>query len=40
MREEPTYHVAFDAAELWAGDAGEAESVVVDLWESYLEEEA
>jgi nitrile hydratase len=36
-REEPTYHVRFDARDLW-GDAAEANaSVVVDLWESYLE---
>lgn len=34
---EPTYHVEFDARELW-GDAAEGRgSVVVDLWESYLE---
>ena len=36
-REEPTYHVRFEARELW-GDAAEPNAtVVVDLWESYLE---
>jgi nitrile hydratase len=36
-RAEPTYHVRFDARELW-GDASEASAaVVVDLWQSYLE---
>ena len=36
-RQEPTYHVRFDARELW-GDAAEANTaVVVDLWQSYLE---
>jgi nitrile hydratase len=36
-RDEPTYHVRFEARELW-GDAAEANAaVVVDLWESYLE---
>ena len=38
VRREPTYHVEFAAAELWANAAGAADSVVVDLWESYLEE--
>jgi nitrile hydratase beta subunit len=38
-RLEPTYHVEFATAELWADDAEEADSVVVDLWETYLEEE-
>jgi nitrile hydratase len=40
MRREPTYHVEFSAAELWAEAAEEGDSVVVDLWESYLEESA
>ncbi|MFT5041036.1 MAG: nitrile hydratase beta subunit [Hyphomicrobiaceae bacterium] len=36
-RQEPTYHVEFAASDLWpdAGDCGE--TVVVDLWETYLE---
>ena len=36
-RSEPTYHVEFEATELWGEEALEGESVVVDLWESYLE---
>ncbi len=36
-RREPTYHVLFPAEGLWTDAAGSAESVVVDLWESYLE---
>ena len=36
-RSEPTYHVRFAARELWAEAAGANESVVVDLWDSYLE---
>jgi nitrile hydratase len=36
-RAEPTYHVEFDARALWADAAGSNETVVVDLWESYLE---
>lgn len=36
-RREPTYHVLFRAADLWADDAGSRETVVVDLWETYLE---
>ncbi len=35
-RREPTYHVEFDARELWGGEA-EPGCVVVDLWETYLE---
>ena len=38
IRREPTYHVEFEAAELWAQDAEAADSIVVDLWESYLEQ--
>ena len=34
---EPVYGVRFDAATLWGGDASPADSVHVDLWESYLE---
>ncbi len=33
---EPTYHVRFVAKDLWS-DAEENSTVVVDLWESYLE---
>lgn len=36
-RSEPTYHVEFEAGELWGEDDCEGESVVVDLWQSYLE---
>ncbi len=36
-REEPTYCVRFDAAELWGEAAEPRASVVVDLWHSYLE---
>jgi nitrile hydratase beta subunit len=36
-RSEPTYHVLFRAEDLWAEDAGRGETVVVDLWETYLE---
>jgi nitrile hydratase beta subunit len=34
---EPTYHVEFQARDLWTDAAGSGETVVVDLWESYLE---
>jgi nitrile hydratase beta subunit len=34
---ETTYHVEFAARELWTDSAEARESVVVDLWESYLE---
>jgi nitrile hydratase subunit beta len=37
VRTEPTYHVEFDARDLWADAAGRNETVVVDLWETYLE---
>ena len=40
MRREPTYHVEFSAAALWTEAAEAGDSVVVDLWESYLEEPA
>jgi nitrile hydratase len=36
---EPTYHVEFEARELWTDAAERASTVVVDLWESYLEAE-
>jgi nitrile hydratase subunit beta len=35
--QEPTYHVEFAARELWGDGAEPRESVIVDLWESYLE---
>lgn len=37
-RKEPTYHVAFESRELWSESAEAEDTVVVDLWESYLEE--
>ena len=37
--EEPTYHVQFDGAELFGTDT-DAGSVVVDLFEGYLERAA
>jgi nitrile hydratase beta subunit len=40
MRRESTYHVEFSATELWKEAAEAGDSVVVDLWESYLEEPA
>ena len=36
-RKEATYHVEFAARDLWAEAAGPRESVIVDLWETYLE---
>ncbi len=39
-RSEPTYHVLFRAEDLWTDAAGRGETVVVDLWESYLVSEA
>ena len=36
-RDEHTYHVRFEAAALWSDAAEPNASVVVDLWESYLE---
>jgi nitrile hydratase beta subunit len=36
-RSEATYHVLFRAEDLWADAAGHNETVVVDLWQSYLE---
>ncbi|MFJ4156273.1 nitrile hydratase subunit beta [Pseudomonas sp. NPDC089752] len=35
VHEQPTYHVCFQASDLW-GEAEEGATVVVDLWESYL----
>jgi nitrile hydratase beta subunit len=37
LREEPTYHVVFTRSELWNDDEASSDTVVVDLWESYLE---
>lgn len=34
---EHTYHVEFEARELWTDAAESRETVIVDLWESYLE---
>jgi nitrile hydratase len=36
---DPTYSVRFTARELWGELAGEHETVHVDLWERYLEED-
>jgi nitrile hydratase len=36
-RDEHTYHVRFEARELWADAAEGNQAVIVDLWESYLE---
>jgi nitrile hydratase len=36
-RSEATYHVLFRAEDLWTDAAGGRETVVVDLWETYLE---
>jgi nitrile hydratase len=38
LRSEPTYHVAFEAGVLWPEDPVAGDEVVVDLWETYLEE--
>ena len=34
--EEPVYSVAFEPEELWGDDAEANETILVDLWESYL----
>ena len=36
-RSEHTYHVEFEGRELWADAAEENVTVLVDLWDSYLE---
>ena len=36
-RTEHTYHVEFTATELWGDDETNTDTVVVDLWDSYLE---
>lgn len=38
LRDEHTYHVEFSATELWGDAESVRDSVVVDLWDSYLEE--
>jgi nitrile hydratase len=37
---EWTYQVEFPATELWGGEGRRGDTVVVDLWESYLEADA
>lgn len=37
FRKEHTYHVEFSSQSLWSTEDRENESVVVDLWDSYLE---
>ena len=39
QRRAPCYTVSFAAADLWPDD-GADHTVLVDLWETYLEEEA
>lgn len=34
---QPCYAVEFSARELWGAEAGAADKVCIDLWESYLE---
>lgn len=36
VHEEPTYHVCFDGKDIW-GEVEDGSTVVVDLWESYLD---
>ena len=36
-RKEHTYHVEFSAQALWPSEGGANDSVVVDLWDGYLE---
>lgn len=36
-RREPTYHVEFPARDLWTDATASRETVILDLWESYLE---
>jgi hypothetical protein len=36
-RKEHTYHVEFLAQDLWPDEGAVNDSVVVDLWDSYLE---
>jgi len=37
LRQEHTYHVEFPSRALWSDAGADNESVVVDLWDSYLE---
>ena len=37
LRSEHTYHVEFAARDLWADTASAGDTVVVDLWDAYLE---
>lgn len=37
FRKEATYHVLFQSSDLWHDDSLGDDTVVVDLWESYLE---
>lgn len=37
LRKEHTYHVEFESKDLWGDPKSENESVIVDLWDSYLE---
>jgi nitrile hydratase beta subunit len=37
LRKEHTYQVEFKAADLWGESAGKGDTVIVDLWETYLE---
>ncbi len=36
-RKEHTYHVEFASRDLWSNEAAEGDSVIVDLWDAYLE---
>lgn len=36
-RKEHTYHVEFESQTLWGDDGAEGDTVIVDLWDSYLE---
>ena len=37
FRKEHTYHVEFASTDLWSDGGSKSESVIVDLWDSYLE---
>ncbi|MEP3465799.1 MAG: nitrile hydratase subunit beta, partial [Parasphingorhabdus sp.] len=37
LRLEHTYHVEFASRDLWPAEGNETDTVVVDLWDSYLE---
>ena len=37
LRKEHTYHVEFESKDLWGDPDSDNESVIVDLWDSYLE---